>query len=278
MAAAAREAVQRRPVREDGPRPGRRTVGRAGADHDDRRLASRPAHRPAFPVVRTEAPDPDVLRVPVHAAAREGRDDRARHRTLPVKEKKRPWQKHYDDVIPGHNGFSPSGNVRGEVVYANYGRPEDFALLAKNGVSVKDKIVLVRYGAVFPGSSRARPPSAARRAMLIYSDPADDGYGRGPVYPDGPWRAPDGIQRGSIAQIQLAGDPQTPGWYGEGRAPHPAIAGPHARRPHPDDADLLRRGRAAAARAEGRRGSEGLAGRPAVHLPDRARGTKCTSI
>ncbi|TDD80071.1 M28 family peptidase [Actinomadura rubrisoli] len=152
-------------------------------------------------------------------------------RTLPVKEKPRPWQKDFDQVIPGHNGMSPSGNVRGEVVYANYGRPEDFALLAKNGVSVKGKIVLVRYGRVFRG---IKPREAARRGakgVLIYSDPADDGFTKGKVYPDGPWRAADGIQRGSIAQIQLAaGDPQTPGW--------PATKG--ARRIKPSDAPMLK--------------------------------------
>ncbi|HEY8480526.1 MAG TPA: M28 family peptidase [Spirillospora sp.] len=152
-------------------------------------------------------------------------------RSLPVKEKRRPWQKHYDDVIPGHNGMSPSGNVRGEVVYANYGRPEDFALLAEKGVSVKGKIVLVRYGAVFRG---IKPREAARhgaKGVLIYSDPADDGFARGPVYPDGPWRAADGIQRGSIAQIQLAaGDPQTPGW--------PSVKG--ARRIPPSKAPMLK--------------------------------------
>ncbi|QXJ20355.1 M28 family peptidase [Actinomadura graeca] len=153
------------------------------------------------------------------------------HRTLPVKERRRPWQKHFDQVIPGHNGMSPSGEVRGEVVYANYGRPEDFALLAKNGVSVEGKIVLVRYGRVFRG---IKPREAARhgaKGVLIYSDPADDGSTRGPVYPDGPWRASDGIQRGSIAQIQLAaGDPQTPGW--------PAVKG--ARRIDPEDAPMLK--------------------------------------
>ncbi|MFA1550943.1 M28 family peptidase [Actinomadura chokoriensis] len=152
-------------------------------------------------------------------------------RTLPVKEEKRPWQEHYDEVIPGHNGLSPSGDVRGEVVYANYGRPEDFELLAGNGVSVKDKIVLVRYGAVFRG---IKPREAAKRGakgVLIYSDPADDGFVRGPVYPDGPWRAPDGIQRGSVAQIQLAaGDPQTPGW--------PSVKG--ARRLPPSQAPMLK--------------------------------------
>ncbi|MEV0663057.1 M28 family peptidase [Actinomadura luteofluorescens] len=154
-----------------------------------------------------------------------------RRRTLPVKEKRRPWQQFYDQVIPSHNGMSPSGDVRGEVVYANYGRPEDFALLARNGVSVKGKIVLVRYGAVFRG---IKPREAARhgaKGVLIYSDPADDGFTRGPVYPAGPWRASDGIQRGSIAQIQLAaGDPQTPGW--------PSVKG--ARRLPPSKAPMLK--------------------------------------
>ncbi|MEU8304733.1 M28 family peptidase [Actinomadura sp. NPDC048955] len=154
-----------------------------------------------------------------------------RRLTLPVKEKRRPWQEFYDDVVPSHNGMSPSGDVRGEVVYANYGRPEDFALLAENGVSVKGKIVLVRYGSVFRG---IKPREAARRGargVLIFSDPADDGSARGPVYPAGPWRASDGIQRGSIAQIQLAaGDPQTPGW--------PSVKG--ARRVPPSEAPMLK--------------------------------------
>ncbi|WP_131741133.1 M28 family peptidase [Actinomadura roseirufa] len=150
---------------------------------------------------------------------------------LPVKEKPRPWQKHFEDVIPSHNGLSPSGNVRGEVVYANYGRPEDFALLAERGVSVKGKIVLVRYGRVFRGIKPREAGRHGAKGVLIYSDPADDGFVKGPVYPDGPWRAPDGIQRGSIAQIQLAaGDPQTPGW--------PSVKG--ARRVKPSEAPMLR--------------------------------------
>ncbi|MFI0407344.1 M28 family peptidase [Actinomadura sp. 3N508] len=152
-------------------------------------------------------------------------------RTLPVKEKKQPWQKHYDDVIPGHNGLSPSGDVRGEVVYANYGRPEDFALLEKRGISVEGKIVLARYGAVFRGVKPREAAKHGAKGVLIYSDPADDGFTRGEVYPKGPWRAPDGIQRGSIAQIQLAaGDPQTPGW--------PAVKG--ARRIPPSQAPMLK--------------------------------------
>jgi N-acetylated-alpha-linked acidic dipeptidase len=151
---------------------------------------------------------------------------------LPVKEKRQPWQKHWDEVIPAHNGLSPSGDVQGQVVYANYGRPEDFAQLDKAGVSVKDKIVLVRYGRVFRG---VKPREAAKRGakgVLIYSDPADDGFTKGAVYPDGPWRAPDGIQRGSVAQIQLAsGDPLTPGWSDDS---------PRTRRLKPSEAPMLK--------------------------------------
>ncbi|MCP2339448.1 M20/M25/M40 family metallo-hydrolase [Actinomadura rupiterrae] len=151
-------------------------------------------------------------------------------RVLPVKEKKQPWQKFYDDVIPGYNGLSPNGNVEGEVVYANYGRPQDFALLAKNGISLKGKIALVRYGQVFRGVKPREAAKAGAKAVIIYSDPANDGFTRGPVYPNGPWRAADGIQRGSVAQIMnAAGDPLTPGW--------PSTK--HARRLKPSQAPML---------------------------------------
>ncbi|MGP4028285.1 M28 family peptidase [Actinomadura sp. 3N407] len=100
-----------------------------------------------------------------------------------------------------------------------------------HGISVKGKIVLARYGAVFRG---VKPREAAKRGakgVLLYSDPADDGFTNGEVYPDGPWRAPDGIQRGSVAQIQLAaGDPQTPGW--------PSVKGAH--RIPPSQAPMLK--------------------------------------
>ena len=151
--------------------------------------------------------------------------------SLPVKEKPQPWQKHFEDVIPSHNGYSPSGNIEGEVVYANYGRPEDFALLAKNGVSVKGKIALIRYGAAFRGIKPREAAKAGAKGVLIYSDPKDDGFIRGKVYPEGPWRAADGIQRGSIEQIQLAvGDPLTPGWSST----------KHAKRIKPSEAPALR--------------------------------------
>ncbi|MFC5181262.1 M28 family peptidase [Actinomadura harenae] len=151
-------------------------------------------------------------------------------RVLPVKETKQPWQKYFDDIIPGYNGLSPSGNVEGEVVYANYGRPEDFALLAKNGISLKGKIALVRYGQVFRGVKPAQAAKAGAKAVIIYSDPANDGFNRGTVYPKGPWRASDGIQRGSVAQMMYAaGDPLTPGW----------ASTKHARRLKPSQAPEL---------------------------------------
>ncbi|MFS0646734.1 M28 family metallopeptidase [Siminovitchia sp. 179-K 8D1 HS] len=115
-------------------------------------------------------------------------------------------------IIPGFAAYSPSGIVEGELVYANYGRPEDFEELKQRGISVKDKIVIARYGQNFRG---VKPDQAAKhgaKGMLIYSDPADDGYSRGEVYPNGPWRPDDSIQRGSILKIyQYPGDPLTPG-------------------------------------------------------------------
>lgn len=112
----------------------------------------------------------------------------------------------------GYNAYSPSGTVEAELVYANYARPEDFEELARKGISVKDKIVIARYGQNFRG---VKPDQAAKHGaigMLIYSDPIDDGYTRGAVYPEGPWRPSDAIQRGSILYIyRYPGDPLTPG-------------------------------------------------------------------
>jgi hypothetical protein len=122
--------------------------------------------------------------------------------------------------VVGYNALSPSGNVEGDVVYVNYGTVADYAQLAKLGVSVKDKIVLVRYGRVFRGVKPNLAAAHGAKATIIYSDPKDDGANRGPVYPDGPWRAPDGIQRGSVQQLwQYSGDPLTPGWEATRNAP-----------------------------------------------------------
>jgi N-acetylated-alpha-linked acidic dipeptidase len=122
-----------------------------------------------------------------------------------------PWQHAFDEVVVGYNAFSPSGDVSGDVVYANYGLPQDYAELEKLGVDVEGKIVLVRYGGSFRGVKAQQAEKRGAKGLLIYSDPEDDGYKRGAVYPDGPWRPKDGIQRGSIQYIfQYPGDPLTP--------------------------------------------------------------------
>ncbi len=112
-------------------------------------------------------------------------------------------------------GFSTSGEVTAPVVYAHSGNPEDYELLRRNGIDVKGKIVLVRYSN--PYSYRGFKALTAQRegaaAILIYSDPAEDGYKRGKVFPDGPWGPESHIQRGAITyDFMVPGDPLTPGW------------------------------------------------------------------
>src|SRR5215469_10880154 len=112
-------------------------------------------------------------------------------------------------------GMSISGDVIAPVVYAHSGNPEDYDLLRKKGISVKGKIVLVRYSN--PYSYRGFKALTAQRegaaAILIYSDPAEDGYKKGKVYPDGPWGPEYHIQRGAITyDFMVPGDPLTPGW------------------------------------------------------------------
>jgi len=115
-------------------------------------------------------------------------------------------------ILPAFNGSSPSGDVTGDVVYANYGELADFKQLAKLGVSVKDKIVLVRYGGNFRGVKVYIAQQYGARGVLIYSDPADDGYFRGDIYPKGPWRPASAVQRGSVQFLPIyPGDPETPG-------------------------------------------------------------------
>jgi N-acetylated-alpha-linked acidic dipeptidase len=115
-------------------------------------------------------------------------------------------------VLPAFNGSSPSGDVTGEVVYANYGDLADFKKLASLGISVKGKIVLVRYGQNFRGVKAYIAQQYGAKGVLIYSDPADDGYFRGDSYPKGPYRPPTGVQRGSVQFLPIyPGDPETPG-------------------------------------------------------------------
>jgi N-acetylated-alpha-linked acidic dipeptidase len=112
-------------------------------------------------------------------------------------------------------GYSESGEVTAPVVYAHSGNPEDYDVLRKNGIDVKGKIVLVRYSN--PYSYRGFKALTAEKngaaALLIYSDPAEDGYVRGKVFPDGPWGPETHIQRGAITyDFIVPGDPLTPGW------------------------------------------------------------------
>jgi N-acetylated-alpha-linked acidic dipeptidase len=112
-------------------------------------------------------------------------------------------------------GFSTSGDITAPVVYAYSGNPEDYEVLREHGIDVKGKIVLVRYSN--PYSYRGFKALTAQRmgaaALLIYSDPAEDGYHRGKVFPEGPWGPESHLQRGAITyDFMVPGDPLTPGW------------------------------------------------------------------
>ncbi|MBM4187036.1 MAG: M28 family peptidase [Gemmatimonadetes bacterium] len=115
------------------------------------------------------------------------------------------------EQLPSYNAYSIDGDVTGPLVFVNYGVPADYEELERRGISVKGAIVIAKYG----GSWRGIKPKVAAEhgaiGCLIYSDPADDGYGPGDTYPKGPYRPADGVQRGSVADMPLyAGDPSTP--------------------------------------------------------------------
>jgi N-acetylated-alpha-linked acidic dipeptidase len=115
-------------------------------------------------------------------------------------------------VVTPFNSMSPSGDVEADVVYANYGTPEDFEKLEKLKVDVRGKIVLVRYGQNFRGVKVLLAQEHGAAGVIIYSDPSDDGWRRGDKYPDGPWRPDTGVQRGSVGYMfEFPGDPTTPG-------------------------------------------------------------------
>src|SRR5450755_4691126 len=104
-------------------------------------------------------------------------------------------------VVMPFNGMSPSGDAEAEVVYANYGTPEDFEKLEKLKIDVHGKIVLVRYGQNFRGVKVFVAQEHGAAGVIIYSDPADDGWKRGDKYPEGPWRPDTGVQRGSVGSM-----------------------------------------------------------------------------
>jgi len=142
----------------------------------------------------------------------------------------------YDDdprIVMPFNGSSGSGDVTGEVVYANYGRLEDFDQLAAQHVDLHGKIVLVRYGGNFRGVKVYIAELRGAAGVLIYSDPADDGYYKGDAYPLGPWRPETGVQRGSVQYLfKYPGVPETPGVASTPELPDWARVSPEGNQPH----------------------------------------------
>ena len=112
--------------------------------------------------------------------------------------------------IPTFNAYSADGDVTAEVVYVNYGLIEDYKTLDSLGISVSGKIAITRYGRSFRGIKAREAERHGAAGLVIYSDPQEDGYFRGDVYPDGPMRPAGGVQRGSI--LNENGDPTTPGY------------------------------------------------------------------
>jgi N-acetylated-alpha-linked acidic dipeptidase len=123
-----------------------------------------------------------------------------------------PTSNQQSEQLPSYNAYSIDGDVTGPLVFVNYGIPADYEELEQRGISVKGAIVIAKYG----GSWRGIKPKVAAEhgaiGCLIYSDPGDDGYNDGDVFPKGPMRPPQGVQRGSVADMPVyPGDPLTPG-------------------------------------------------------------------
>jgi N-acetylated-alpha-linked acidic dipeptidase len=118
--------------------------------------------------------------------------------------------------LPTYNAYSASGDVTGSLVYVNYGNPEDYDELKKLGIDVKGRIVIARYGRNWRGVKVKLAQKNGAIGCLLYSDPRDDGYFQNDVYPKGPMRPEQGVQRGSVLDMALyPGDPLSPGWASE---------------------------------------------------------------
>ncbi|MFZ1676976.1 MAG: PA domain-containing protein, partial [Saprospiraceae bacterium] len=127
-----------------------------------------------------------------------------------LKEDRTSGQK--SEQLPSYNAYSADGDVTAQLIFVNRGTPADYEELERMGIDVKGKIVIAKYG----GSWRGIKPKVAAEhgaiGCIIYSDPADDGYAQGDVYPEGPYRPKDGVQRGSVMDMPVyPGDPLTPG-------------------------------------------------------------------
>ncbi len=190
-----------------------------------------------------------------------------------------PTREHVDDdpyqddprVLPAFNGSSPSCDVTADAVYVNYARPEDFKKLEEMHISVAGKIVLARYGMNFRGVKVYLAQQRGAAGVIIYSDPADDGYFQGDKYPHGPWRPDTGVQRGSVQYMfKYPGDAttpdvaSTPGLCGDAAS---AALSDHQPAHHPLDAAFLSRCIAHTGKHGGSGRAAGLAGRAALQLP-----------
>src|SRR5262249_30070775 len=111
----------------------------------------------------------------------------------------------------GWNAYSASGDVTANVVYANYATKKDFEKLREMGVDCAGKVVVARYGGNFRGYKEVFARKAGAAGLIIYTDPGDSGYAKGPMYPEGGWATATQIQRGSLLALDRAGDPLTPG-------------------------------------------------------------------
>ena len=116
------------------------------------------------------------------------------------------------EQLPTYNAYSIDGDVTAPLVYVNYGVPEDYEVLERHGISVKGAIIIARYGRSWRGIKPMVGAEHGAVGCIIYSDPRDDGYSGGAVFPKGPWRPKDGVQRGSVQDSSVfMGDPLTPG-------------------------------------------------------------------
>jgi len=114
-------------------------------------------------------------------------------------------------ALPPYVAYQGDGDVTAPLVYVNYGMPADYEALARRGIDVKGKIVIARYGVGWRGLKPKLAQDHGAVGCIIYSDPADDGYGPGEPYPKGPTRPPQGVQRGSVQELPIRpGDPLTP--------------------------------------------------------------------
>lgn len=117
-----------------------------------------------------------------------------------------------ENLLPPYNAFSIDGNVEGELVFVNYGMPQDYEILDRYGIDVKGKIAIAKYGKSWRGIKPKLAGEKGAIATIIYSDPADDGYGMGDVYPKGPFKNDSAVQRGSVMDMPTyPGDVLTPG-------------------------------------------------------------------